>query len=93
MLNILRAAVILIAVVAVACGQTPKDDPRVAELQQELAAMKKDLDAGKQATTGAAEGPAATTGQVQAAPANGDERRRRETERGERPAAPRGSRR
>jgi hypothetical protein len=63
MLDILRAAVILAAVVAVACSQTPKEDPRVAELQRELAAVKKDLDAGKQATAGAAEGQAAAPSQ------------------------------
>lgn len=63
MFDILRAAVILAAVVAVACSQTPKEDPRVAELQRELAAVKKDLDAGKQATAGAAEGQAAAPSQ------------------------------
>ena len=72
MLNVLRAAVILTAVVATACSQTPKEDPRVAELQKELAAIKKDLDAGKQATAGAPEGQATATsqapGQVKAAP-------------------------
>ena len=63
MLNILRAAVILAAAVAVACSQTPKEDPRVAELQRELAAVKKDLDAGKRATAGAAEVQAAAPSQ------------------------------
>ena len=63
MLNILRAAVILAAVVTVACSQTPKEDPRVAELQRELAAVKKDLDAGKPATAGAAEVQAAAPSQ------------------------------
>jgi hypothetical protein len=57
MLNILRAAVIVTSVVAVACSQAPKEDPRVAELQKELAAMKKDLEA-KQAPAPAAEAPA-----------------------------------
>jgi hypothetical protein len=60
MLNVLRAVVIIIAVVVTACGQTPKEDPRVAELQKELAAMKKDLGAGQQATAGAAERQTAT---------------------------------
>ena len=73
--------------------QTPKEDPRVAELQKELAAMKKDLDAGKQATPPAPQRvrrrrPARRRpGEGRAA--DGDERRRRETERGERAAAPR----
>jgi hypothetical protein len=69
MLNILRAAVILIAVVAVACSQTPKEDPRVAELQKELAAVKKDLDAGKQATAAAGEVQATAPSQQAPSPA------------------------
>lgn len=71
MLNILRAAVILVAVVAVACSQTPKEDPRVAELQKELAAVKKDLDASKQAPPGTADVQAAAPSQqppIQQAP-------------------------
>ena len=83
MLNILRAAVILIAVVTVACSQTPKEDPRVAELQKELAAVKKDLDASKQAPTGSADVQAAAPSQqppIQQAgegrAADGNERRR-----------------
>ena len=48
MLNVLRAAVIIVAVVVTACSQTPKEDPRVAELQKQLAEVKKDLDASKQ---------------------------------------------
>ena len=56
MLNVLRAAVIIIAAVVAACGQTPKEDPRVAELQKELAAMKKDRAAGRRRR----KGPAAT---------------------------------
>ncbi|MGH9219807.1 MAG: hypothetical protein ACRD1W_10930 [Vicinamibacterales bacterium] len=71
MLNVLRAVAIIIAVVVTACGQTPKEDPRVAELEKELAAVKKDLGAGQQATAGAAERQAATSqapGQVRTAP-------------------------
>ena len=71
MLNVLRAVVIVITVVVAACGQTRKEDPRVAELQKELAEMKKDLGAGQQATAGAAERQAATSqgpGQVKTAP-------------------------
>jgi hypothetical protein len=62
--NALRAAVILTAAFAAACNQTPKEDPRVAELQKELAAVKKDLDSSKQAAAGAAEGQAAATTQA-----------------------------
>lgn len=69
MLNTLRAAVILAAAVAVACHQTPKEDPRVAELQKELAAVKKDLDAGKQAAAGPAEAQAAAPSQQAPSPA------------------------
>ena len=44
-----------------ACAQ-PKEDPRVAELQKELATMKQDLAANKDAQAGAAAGQAATAG-------------------------------
>jgi hypothetical protein len=63
MIIIPRAAIIAAAMFAAACNQTPKEDPRVAELQKELAAVKKDLDASKQAT-GAVEGQAAATTQA-----------------------------
>jgi hypothetical protein len=46
MVKILRIAVILAAVTAAACNQN-KEDPRVAELQKELDAAKKELEAGK----------------------------------------------
>jgi hypothetical protein len=59
MITIPRAAIVAAAMFAAACNQTPKEDPRVAELQKELAAVKKDLDASKQAPTGAAESQAA----------------------------------
>ena len=61
MLKVLRTAAIAFAVCTAACNQTPTEDPRVAELQKELAAMKKDLDAGKPAAAGAAEGQPATS--------------------------------
>ena len=64
MLNILRAAVILTAVAAIGCNQTPKEDPRVAELQKELAAVKKDLDASKQPAAAAEVQLAATSPQT-----------------------------
>ena len=59
MIKVLRAAVILMAACAAAC-QTPKEDPRVAELQKQLAEVKKDLDASKQSV---AEGQAAPASQ------------------------------
>ena len=58
MVKVVRAAIIIAAVSAVACNQN-KEDPRVAELQKELEAVKKDLDASKQATAPPA--PQATT--------------------------------
>ena len=61
MITIPRAAIVAAAMLAAACNQTPKEDPRVAELQKELAAVKKDLDASKQSAAGAAEGQAAAT--------------------------------
>ena len=59
MITLPRAAIVAAAMFAAACNQTPKEDPRVAELQKELAAVKKDLDASKQA-------PAAVEGQAAA---------------------------
>jgi hypothetical protein len=64
MITIPRAAIIAAAMFAAACNQTPKEDPRVAELQKELASVKKDLDASKQAAAGAVEGQAAATTQA-----------------------------
>ena len=58
MVKVVRAAIIIAAVSAVACNQN-KEDPRVAELQKELEAVKKDLDASKQAAAPPA--PQATT--------------------------------
>ena len=72
MIKVLRATVVVMAACASACNQTPKEDPRVAELQKQLAEVKKDLDASKQPVAGANEGQAATAsqapGQVKAAP-------------------------
>jgi hypothetical protein len=64
MITIPRAAIIAAAMFAAACNQMPKEDPRVAELQKELASVKKDLDASKQAAAGAVEGQAAATTQA-----------------------------
>ena len=57
MITIPRAAIVAAAMFAAACNQTPKEDPRVAELQKELAAVKKDLDASKQAAPETAKAP------------------------------------
>ena len=55
---------ILIAVVAVglpACSQQPKEDPKVAQLQQELESVKKQLAESNQSQATTAEGQAAAT--------------------------------
>ena len=68
MLRVLRATFILAAVFAVGCNQS-KADPRVAELEKELAAARKDLDASKQAAPAAAEPQPAPVSQAPAASA------------------------
>jgi len=57
----LHLAIAAMGLALSACAQ-PKEDPRVAELQKELAAMKQDLAANKDAQAGAAAGQAATAG-------------------------------
>jgi hypothetical protein len=54
-------AIAAMALALSACTQ-PKEDPKVAELQKELAAVKQDLAATKDAQSGAAAGQAATAG-------------------------------
>jgi hypothetical protein len=53
-------SVTLTVVLAIAAGCGPKEDPKVAQLQQELEAMKKELAATKDAQAGAVAGTAAT---------------------------------
>jgi hypothetical protein len=57
----LHLAIAAMSLALSACAQ-PKEDPRVAELQKELATMKQDLAANKDAQAGAAAGQAATAG-------------------------------
>ena len=58
MVKVLRVTVILAAVFAAGCNQQ-KEDPRVAELQKELDAVKKQVEAGKPGAPAAAEPQAA----------------------------------
>ena len=64
------------------CLRAAQGDPRVAELQKELATMKQDLAANKDAQAGAAAGQAATTGTASRPPSR---RRIRLRRRGNRP--------
>ena len=62
----IHLAIAVMGIALSACAQ-PKEDPRVAELQKELATMKQDLAANKDAQAGAAAGQAsaaASTGRA-----------------------------
>ena len=61
-----QIAIVVMALTLSGCAQ-PKEDPRVAELQKELATMKQELAANKDAQSGAAAGQAATTGTTEQA--------------------------
>jgi len=61
MSNRVHLAIAAMALMLSACTQ-PKEDPKVAELQKELAAMKQELAANKDAQAGTAAGQAATAG-------------------------------
>ena len=62
----IHLAAAAMALVLSACAQ-PKEDPKVAELQKELAAVKQDLAAAKDAQAGSAAGQAATAGTAETA--------------------------
>ena len=61
-----QIAIVVMALTLPGCAQ-PKEDPRVAELQKELATMKQELAANKDAQAGAAAGQAATAGTTEQA--------------------------